>query len=456
MGVLDRIRGDKVDRVLALHSKSGSNYDSQAPPSIDPCFGLNASIKTLYEGPRSVPGTYVWVNKPPRQLSTSAAREYDGVAIRVFKVKDKEKPCIGGIWPLKYWSIEVQNPTLVEELKPILRNKMGSRLDTEYKLTFSEPFQDLWFCQEEIANLATTAKNATVLKPYLQLLLNIMDEMFGELRFTHKKFQQTGLVDFKSAWTLFPPGCAIYSYGLNSEMLCKVQSVTYKTIKQVEALVATAKVLSFNGSEFVWQTISMGIPYFKDGKPISEMQFYPLKFHPQKDALFQRLISRGKRALDLQSLEYCQYDGIALESEGGDCDIKKHNVAGRILIDVVGYHKYHSTKGLREYKDPSIERAKAARRNAIAMGDDVTLAVHNFADAQEATPAEQPTGPKRRRLTDAEILENKNFMLEKPEDLAYMSGLIGGYALKNKLWSECYEVPYVEHRELIGSSELLY
>jgi hypothetical protein len=143
-------------------------------------------VKTFYEGPKSIPGSYIWVNMPPKQLSSSAGREFDGVAIKVFKIKGREKPCIGGIYPLKYHSVDVQNPVVVESLKPILREGIGSRLDTEYTLTFTESFQDLWFCQEEIANLAMTAENADALKPYLQLPLTTMNEIFAGLRFAYK------------------------------------------------------------------------------------------------------------------------------------------------------------------------------------------------------------------------------------------------------------------------------
>lgn len=432
MGLRDKLNRT---RVVPIHTKSSSTaYDAQAPPTLDPAFGLNAAIKTFYEGPKSTPGSYAWVNKPPKQLSSSAAREYDGVAIKVFKVKNRDKPCIGGTWPLKYFSIDVQNPALVEAFKPILREKTGSRLDADYKLTFSEPFQDLWFCQEEIENLRTTAENLVTLKPYLDLLLNVMDDMFSELRFTYKKIQQTGLVDFYNAWTLFPRETPVYNFGLNSDMLCKIESVAYKVVQNVEKLVATAKILSFNGSEFIWQNVSLSIPRYKDGKPISELQFYPLKFHENKNDLFRRLVARGKRVLDLQGLEYCRYDGIGLNSEGGDCDIKKHNVEGRILVDIAGYYKYHSTKGLREYQDPSIQRANPARRNGRV---DLGCGIEDVVAAQPAATNEQTVGAKRRRLTEAEMLENKNFMLEKEEDLAYVSGLVGGYALKNKLWSKC-------------------
>lgn len=124
-----------------------------------------------------------------------------------------------------------------------------------------------------------------------------MNEIFAGLRFANKKTQQTALVDFKSAWTLFPRNCPVCSFGLN--------------------------------------------------------------------------------------------------------------------VDIVGYHKYHPTKGLREYNDPSIKQTKATRRSAKAAYENVAFNVGDDENGQEAAPDEQTTAVKRRRLTDAEILENKNFMPEK-------------------------------------------
>ncbi|KAK9444651.1 AAA family ATPase [Metarhizium brunneum] len=214
MGLRDRL---SATRVVPLYSKTSSNpaHDSQTLPSLDLLFGMNAGVKTCYEGLGSIPGSYIWVNKPPKQVSSSVAKECDGMAIKVFKIKDRENPCIGGIFPLKYHPVDVQNLVLVESLKPIFREKIGSRLDTEY----TEPLQDLWFYQEEIANLAMTAEKADALKPYLQLLLTTMNEIFAGLRFANKKIQQIGLVDFKSAWTLFPRDCPVYSFGLNVDIV---------------------------------------------------------------------------------------------------------------------------------------------------------------------------------------------------------------------------------------------
>ncbi len=52
-----------------------------AMPGKDPNFGADAVIKTFYEGKNSNEGYYDWVVYPPKQLSKSAAKAQDRVAI---------------------------------------------------------------------------------------------------------------------------------------------------------------------------------------------------------------------------------------------------------------------------------------------------------------------------------------------------------------------------------------
>lgn len=113
----------------------------------------------------------------------------------------------------------------------------------------------------------------------------------------------------------------------------------------------------------------------------------------------ERLTERGKRALDLQGLAYRTYNGIAFSPS-------RLNVNGRILIDEWGYHKYYLNRGQREKNDPGKEWT----------GD-----------------RPEDNGPNG-RLSDGEQAKNKNAMLQKPEELAFMFELVGGFSLKHKQW----------------------
>jgi sRNA-binding protein len=391
-----------------LDLDSVDSHDGQNVPAKDPGFGADAVIKTMYEGRNSSRNEYEWVDYPPKQLSKSATRAQERVAIKLYKIKDREKPCIAGRYPLKYYMIEVQNSTLVAALEPILK-KEAMNLDINEPAKFEEPFSPLWFCQDDIIALYKATDDAKPLKQYLKLFVRVLDDMFGEMRIKKKHQLASGLIEFSSAWTLFPRGSVVYTHGLNSESLCKVESTKYEITEEGRYLSIKAKFLVFNGSEFIWKEKVLPIRSFQGKKQITELEHCPFDLQSQKEDIKKRLSARGKRALDYQGLRYCCYNGLALQI--GEC-ATRHNVEGRVLIDVVGYNKFHLTQGKRENSNPRIERQTREKYG-------------------ESASAVKSNG---RRLTEKEELKNKEDMLEKEEDLCFMSELIGGYALKNKEW----------------------
>lgn len=58
---------------------------------------------------------------PPKQLNKKVSRAYDRVAMKVYKVRDPEKPTIAGRTPLKIHIVEIQSPILVTSLKDVVK-----------------------------------------------------------------------------------------------------------------------------------------------------------------------------------------------------------------------------------------------------------------------------------------------------------------------------------------------
>ncbi|SCO55866.1 related to TOB3 (member of AAA-ATPase family) [Fusarium fujikuroi] len=402
-------------------------YNEEEPEETDyrdPSFGADTVIQTLYEGKHSDPGrnNWDWQDYPPKQMPTAIAKARDRVAIKVYKIKDIQKGAISNRYPLKYHQVDIQNPLLVSAIEPILK-KENLHLDVHDIAVFKEPFRPLWFCQDEIRDLYRNTKKEYPLKGYLQLLLRVFDEIFRDLKIKRRNLLDKDLIDFRTAWTLFPRDSTAYSYGMNSEFIAKVDGTEYDTNEGVMQLVLTAKVMAFNGEEFIWRKKSLTINEFAGNKPIRELHHYPFEMHPEKDAIEQRLVSRGRKVLDLQGLTYCSYNGIALHP--GESGVEKHNVECRILVDVVGYNKYHLAQGKRENKDPEIEVVDVSRRR-------------HKQDLAEAKPEGKHPKTQQKRLNEEEQTKNKEELLQKPKELAFMTELIGGYALKNKLWVYFY------------------
>ncbi|KAM0262769.1 hypothetical protein ACHAQJ_001563 [Trichoderma viride] len=412
----------------------------------DPNFGTSPIIKTLYDkNTADIFSSHEWVDYPPKQMSKSAARAQDRVAIKVYKVRDHRKPCISGRIPLKYHKIEVQNLTLVAALAPIVK-KENLHLDVNEAATFEEPFRSLWFCQDDIKELYKKTETSDQLKSYLKLFIQVLDDLFREMIIKRRNTQTSRLVDFKTAWTLFPRGSTVYSFGINAEFLARVESTTYINKTSGNSLHVKTKILKFNGEKFVWQERILPIEEFEGNKPILELGHYPLEFHEDPEDVKKRLTVRGRKVLDLQGLQYRLYNGIALH-HGGTC-IEKHNVEGRILLDAVGYNKYHLAKGKRE----DDKRAHDDDESSMGFG---LFDSDSSSSSDSDTDSLDDTSGKRtavRRLGEKDFLKNKQHMESRVDDLCFISGMLGGYALKNKIWMEFY----IEDVELMVWNDTAY
>ncbi|SPJ73167.1 related to TOB3 (member of AAA-ATPase family) [Fusarium torulosum] len=390
----------------------------------DPTFGADATIQTLYEGKNSngQRNEWDWQDYPPKQVPESTAKARDRVAIRVYKVRDLEKSAISGRYPLKYHRVDIQNPLLLNALEPIVK-KENIHLDVHDVAIFKEPFRPLWFCQDEIRHLYKETKQGDPLKGFLQLFLRALDEIFRDIKIKRRNLLDKGLTDFRTAWTLFPRDSTVYSFGMNSEFIGKVEGTEYDTSDGLAQLVITVKVMAFNGEEFVWRRKLLTINEFAGNKPIRDLRHYPFDMHLDKDAIKERLMARGRKVLDLQGLTYCSYNGIALHP--GERSVEKHNVECRILVDVVGYNKFQLAEGKRENQDPEIEVVDVSRRRRRQ-------------DLAETKREGKHPKTQQRRLNEKEQASNREELLQEPGELAFMSELIGGYALKNKLWVYFY------------------
>ncbi|KAK0752558.1 P-loop containing nucleoside triphosphate hydrolase protein [Schizothecium vesticola] len=407
------------------------------PPSAGLEPGSSLAIKTLYEGPNSHDGCFEWVDYPPKQLSKSVAKAHDRVAIRVFKIKDKDKPVISGRHSLRYHQIEVQSPLLVGALAEILA-KQNMHLDVLDTATFSHPFRELYFAYDDIlakCRALEADKEPAPLRPFVQLLVRLLDDMFSGTRTKLKQLLADRLVSFQLAWALFPKGTTVVAWGNNCELLCKVDDAAYRTVGVRKELLVTTKVLRFNGSGFLWDDYEISIPSFSGNQPIAELPAYPLEFFDGRAETVARLTARGRRVLDYQGLAYASYQGIAIYQEGGKA--RKHNVDGRVLIDVMGYNKHHLAQGAREGTDPHTTKQN------LLVGSDPSpatpkglLPLPTGGTATTTTASERTPGTLQ-RLSEAAQARNKAALLalEAAEPhLMYMLPLIEGYALKNKLW----------------------
>lgn len=288
----------------------------------DPTFGTNAVVKTFYEGKNSGCGHYDWVETPPKQLKKKIALAYDRVAIKVYKVKDNDQPTITGRTPLKIHMVQLQSPILVEAIKDIVKEE-NVFLEATEVATFNTPFKPLYFCYDKIMALQRKCEEDTILKQHLNLLVQVMNEMFGGFMNQLKHLNSSGLISYKLAWTYFPRNSIVFCGTEDCERLCRVVDTQYQP--KPARMDILAEELRFDGESFVWKPITLEVPCFGGNLPVTALPSYPLTFHEDQEGVKARLIARGKKVLNYQELTHCEYAGIGIFKKG--CDVKRHNVS---------------------------------------------------------------------------------------------------------------------------------
>ncbi|KAF2419775.1 ATPase [Tothia fuscella] len=361
-----------------------------------------------------------------------------------------EKPVVGGSFALKFHMLEIQSPVLVSALKDIVK-KEDVHLEATETATFKHPFRPLWFCTEQILALQKTTAEGTTLRIHLNLLVQLLGQIFGGMRQHLKHLQTSGLASFKLLWTYYPKDSIIYSPDKDCERLYKVVDTEIKVCKGNPVLFINVKEISFDGDSFIWKQDVLAIPSFEGNRPITELEHYPLSLHPDPEDVKTRLIARGKKVLDYQGLTYCGYSGLGIFNDDTlDIHDEKHNVSGRILIDTYGYQKHHLALKRRDGKDQESKNAKllketiaAENANAILMGlmpppPPPMPGVNISSTGNTSAAKEKPDDMYIKRLSDEDMKKNKDEMLARKDDLIYLSPMLVGYALKNKLWLSFY------------------
>jgi hypothetical protein len=283
-------------------------------------FGKEAIIKTFYEGPSSSGCRCCinWVENKPPELSKAIAKSYDEAAIHLYKVKDHSSDySIFAHLPraLKFHSLDIQSPFILAAIKPILEDS-GTLLTDNQTAKFFAPFHELYHVHDKIVQLQQQYDVQDMTKEHLELLVKLMDELFGVTAAEVNGLLEKKLICFDHVWTIFPRGITVYWNDSGHDRLYQVASISLipATFDKPRVWQITCQYVKFDGTDFGLCTAKFRIDDFKGNQRISSLLVYPLGFHEDPD-LEARVTERGKRMLDFQEMSYYEYDGIATDGK---------------------------------------------------------------------------------------------------------------------------------------------
>ncbi|KAI0593411.1 hypothetical protein F4775DRAFT_578016 [Biscogniauxia sp. FL1348] len=223
-----------------------------------------------------------------------------------------------------------------------------------------------------------------------------------------------------------------------------IQDQSYEGIREsFSELVVYCFTVRFNAQKYGPSTDFFIFKPFDGEIEITDLEAYPIRFHPQKDSIVQRLLDRGRKFIDISTVSHMSYDGLTV----GDT---KEEISSSVMVDT----KLAFQENVRQ--PPNLNSALFRGGSVIPLNQTLEVAVvepceHQFPcyswscmyDAYAAVrgPANLTAFLKRNldeyepkekdpKLTREEMkkhLEAKNLLILLP-------GGVPAYALRNRKW----------------------
>ncbi|KAK5235296.1 hypothetical protein LTR47_003481 [Exophiala xenobiotica] len=424
--IMDRPRspfGNMIGTVPEAKSeKNKTKKESEDTKELEVPNGSITQAKDLYSK-KDNDGQYQWVTEEPEDVVDAA--ENSETARYAFLVHNKKSYDSRKKYDID--SIIVQSPWLKKSLGVILEDYPGITTNLE-RLVFRAPFHQFvhrWNKLLEI--LHKDDFEEPVAKEHLQLFHNVLYEELKNAISAKIDLVKNGVITFEYLWTIFEPQTLVYTVSDSKECVYKLNS-SHTVVDQragLQVLSLDVWACDWDGTKFGQNHTTLKDYEFSGTTPITSLQAYPLEFHPGKEQLIQRLVTRGKLFERFAGYHYQAYRGVALGY--GRCGMIRHNIESRIIIDCDAHNRFlpnyavlFSTLPLSGPK--SIFGTAASESEDEDDSDDFDRFrdhASGFLDTPDSDEGDA-NKPKRRPLTVEELL------LAVP--------YVRGYAMKTKKW----------------------
>jgi hypothetical protein len=314
-------------------------------------------------------------------------------------------------------SIIVQSPFLKRVLAQVLKDYPGVTTSLN-RLTFSAPFQCFVHRWELLAAAMKSPDWDEAVKQHIDVLYKVLYPELKDVIAAKEDYLKNGVITYEHVWTIFQPGCILYARKYGHPIAVKfVQGYYGETQCNGPCFILSCNFVDWDGSKFGYNSMSQTIGPFLGAIPITDLECFPLEFHPDIEGATNSLVARGRQFESLAGYHYKHYKGHGITKQHG-CTVKV-TVNSRIVIDASSYGKFNPN---------SLASLRAIHRSfgcGTAACDNDSVASYDSYDDDSDDDKDMELGATPRiTLTEDELL--------------LCTPMIRGYALKIKRWLEFY------------------
>ena len=265
-------------------------FEKEKDPALkDATIGSITHIKDLYEGPEDSQGRTQWVDKYPEDVEEPA--ETEETAKYAFIARKKK--CFSGRKKFDIYSIIINSPGVKRVLEKVFEKYPGITCTLD-RLTFKAPFEPFVHRWSEFKSAMEMEENEAT-KAHLELLYNLLREELKDIIKALEDYILNGVATFDILWAIFQPKCTVYSRTGGLPNCQSFYSGSYGEGQCGKYYQLTLEPIGWNGNSFKRGTEYANVYEFAGTKAIKDLSACPLHLHPEKQAIREKLVKRGKK-----------------------------------------------------------------------------------------------------------------------------------------------------------------
>ncbi|PLB53426.1 putative AAA family ATPase [Aspergillus steynii IBT 23096] len=301
--------------------------------------GTICDVQNLYQTKPDEHDGKSWSKEMPKDLPLAVEdAESSQFALILRNIK-----CYDGSRSLAIHSVVVQSEPLKKFLGKVLDGYPGVTMTLD-RVEFTKPFAPLIHRWDDFTKLLDEEEDATT-KEHANLFYNILEEELRDQVARKRDHVQQGVITHKLLWTLFEPDDLLISSIGGRQSGFRFVSADVDCDSGDYQL--TTKHIDFDGDDFGFKEKEFGIPHFDGTTSITSLKVFPLRYHPDKAAIREALLARGKIWEQHRGYHYKNYDETAISCGQDEDDETKYHVKSRIIIDAEGFNIFHPTQSVR-------------------------------------------------------------------------------------------------------------
>ena len=201
----------------------------------------------------------------------------------------------------------VQSPLIRDALSRILARYPGLHVDSNKATLFEAPFQPLFHHWTDIQQAAKD-ETRTDTRNHLKVLIKALEPTFSNVQESVDDCRNFGKIEFERLWAILKPGSLLYTTKDGQDSIVRLQNV----YKRKDRYDLSYEYVDWKGDEFGFLNDTTSIYKYKGTISTTDLQFTPLDLQPEKLALKEKMISRGRVFEKLQGYHFKAYSSPAL------------------------------------------------------------------------------------------------------------------------------------------------